>query len=47
MESSPQFRKKHRANDKQKHTNIIYNQKTIRQREKLLEKDNHLDKDKK
>ena len=47
MDSSPQVRKKHRANDKQKHKNIVYNQKTIRQREKLLEKVNNLNKDKK
>jgi len=43
----PQVRKKQLANNKQKHKTIIYNQKTIRQREKLLDNKINKDKDKK
>ena len=41
----PQVRKKQLANNKQKHKNIVYNQKTIRQRERLIEKVKKKDKD--
>ena len=41
----PQVRKKQLANNKQKHKIIVYNQKTIRQRERLIEKVKKKDKD--